>query len=223
MSNQTELIVMLTYNDLTIPNAYEIFEQCQNSPVKYWGFKEEGLSLLDMKMLFSYMKQCGKTTFLEVVAYTEQECLDGVRMAIQCGCDYLMGTTYFESVNKLCQEFGIKYMPFVGQVSERPSILNGNIDDMIMEANQYLEKGVFGIDLLGYRYTGNPVVLNQTFVNNVGAPICIAGSINNLQKLHEMKKINPWAFTIGSAFFEHKFGCDIKTQIDKVYRYIKKA
>lgn len=44
------------------------------------GFKEVGIPLDEMKELYSYMKQCGKTTFLEVVAYTEEECMEGAKM-----------------------------------------------------------------------------------------------------------------------------------------------
>ena len=80
--NTPELIVMLTYNDLTVKNAFDIFEQCKDSKAKYWGFKEEGLPLEQMKKLYAYMKECGKTTGLEVVAYTEEECLAGAEMAI---------------------------------------------------------------------------------------------------------------------------------------------
>lgn len=43
MHEKPELIVMLTYNDVTVSNAYEIFEQCRNTKAVYWGFKEEGL------------------------------------------------------------------------------------------------------------------------------------------------------------------------------------
>ena len=77
----SELIVMLTHNDLTVLNAAEIFDQCKNSKAQYWGFKEEPLPLEEMKKLFSYMKACGKTTFLEVVAYSEEEGLEGAKLA----------------------------------------------------------------------------------------------------------------------------------------------
>ena len=40
MKDIPELIVMLTYNDCTANNAYEIFDKCKNSQAKYWGFKE---------------------------------------------------------------------------------------------------------------------------------------------------------------------------------------
>ena len=31
MGNAPELIVMLTHNDLTVTDAYEIFDQCKNN------------------------------------------------------------------------------------------------------------------------------------------------------------------------------------------------
>ena len=42
MKNIPKLIVMLTYNDMTVKNAYEIFGRCKDSKALYWGFKEEG-------------------------------------------------------------------------------------------------------------------------------------------------------------------------------------
>lgn len=221
--NTPELIVMLTYNDCTVKNAYNIFKDCMNSKVKYWGFKEAPLPLDEMKRIYRFMKECGKTTVLEVVAYTEEECINGAMMAVNCDVDILMGTLYFDSVNDICKKFGIKYMPFIGKVSERPSILEGSIPYMIKEANNYLEKGVYGIDLLGYRYTDNPFILNKEIVTNVKAPICIAGSINSYERLDEVLDANPKFFTIGSAFFENKFNGTIEEQINKVYTYIKKS
>ena len=216
----TELIVMLTHNDRTAENAYGIFEQCKNSQAKFWGLKESGLSLEQMKSLYAYMKECGKTTILEVIAYTEDECMEGARMAVECGCDILMGTKFFDCVNNFCKQNKLKYMPFVGQVTGRPSILDGDIDEMINEANEYLRKGAFGIDLLGYRYLGDTVALIRKFALHVNAPVCIAGSINSYQRLEQVMNSTPWAFTIGGAFFENKFGETHKEQIDKVCEYI---
>ena len=222
MKKSPLLVVMLTYNDMTVENAYEIFEQCKDSKAEYWGFKEEPLPIEDMKKLFSYMKQCGKKTSLEVVAYTEKECIEGAKMAVECGCDALMGTIYSDEVLKICKENGMSYMPFVGQIKERPSVLEGTIDDMIAEAREYIAKGVSGIDLLGYRYTGDAVLLNKRFVEEVDAPVCIAGSVNSFERLEEIKAADPWSFTIGSAFFDNKFGATFKEQIDKVCDYINK-
>lgn len=221
-SGSTNLVVMLTYNDMTVENAAEVFEQCKDSKAQCWGFKEEPLPPDQMKQLFARMKECGKTTFLEVVAYTDEECIAAVEQAVQFQCDVLMGTVYSDAVNKLCHDHGMKYMPFVGQITDRPSVLEGSIDDMVAEAKRYLEKGVYGIDLLGYRYTGDPVELNRRFVAEVGAPVCLAGSVDSFQRLDEVKQAAPWAFTIGSAFFDQKFGDQgIAQQIDAVCDYME--
>ena len=221
MGTAPELIVMLTHNDLTVTDACAVFEQCKNSKAKFWGFKEEPLPLGQMKQLFAYMKDCGKTTFLEVVAYGEQECLEGAQKAAECNCDYLMGTSFFDSVNACCQHHNLKYMPFVGQITGRPSVLEGTIEGMIREAKEYLAKGVYGIDLLGYRYTGDPFLLNKEFVANVNAPVCIAGSINSYERLNEIKTAAPWTFTIGGAFFENKFEGTMEEQINNVCDYMR--
>ena len=221
MKNSLNLIVMLTHNDETVNNAHEIFEKCKNSDAKFWGFKEKSLPIEQMKNLYKYMKECGKTTFLEVVEYTEKEGLEGAKIALECGCDILMGTMFFDSINEFCKKNNLRYMPFVGKVTERPSILEGEIDEIIKEANEYLKKGVYGFDLLGYRYTGNAVELNERFILEVNAPVCIAGSVNGYERLDELKNINPWSFTIGSAFFENKFDGSFEEQINKVCEYVK--
>ncbi|HIT44550.1 MAG TPA: hypothetical protein IAC28_00455 [Candidatus Aphodovivens excrementavium] len=220
MSTHPELIVMLTHNDLTVENAREVFESCKNSKAHYWGFKEEPLPLEQMKELYHLMKGCGKTTFLEVVAYTEEECLAGARMAAECEVDVLLGTLYFDSINELCKKHGMKYMPFVGTITGRPSVLEGTLEEMVAQANEALEKGVYGFDLLGYRYTGDAAALNKAFVEAVDAPVCLAGSVNSYQRLDEVKDAAPWAFTIGGAFFEGKFGGSFCEQVDKVCDYM---
>jgi len=216
-----ELIVMLTWHDYTVENAAAIFEQCKNSKAKYWGFKEHPLPLEQMKELFSHMKQCGKTTLLEVVAYTEKEGLEGAHIAAQCHCDILMGTCFFESINNYCQQHHIKYMPFVGSITGRPSVLEGSIDSMIDEAKRYIAHGAYGIDLLGYRYTGDAKALNKAIVENTPAPVCLAGSIDCYKRLDEVKAASPWAFTIGSAFFENKFNGTFAEQINKVCEHMR--
>ena len=69
MKNTPQLIVMLTYNDKTVENAFDIFENCKDTRATYWGFKEQGLEHDRMKKLYKRMKECGKTTVMEVVAY----------------------------------------------------------------------------------------------------------------------------------------------------------
>ena len=95
---------------------------------------------------------------------------------------------------------------------------------MIDEANTIIEtKGLIGFDLLGYRYTGDAVKLNSEFVKNVKGKVCLAGSVASFQRLDEVKATGAWAFTIGGAFFEKKFGeGDFAQQITTVVEYMNK-
>ena len=218
----SELIVMLTHNDITVDNAHSIFEASKDSKAMLWGLKEKGLSLVQMKRLFAHMKECNKTTFLEVVAYTEDECLHGAEMAVECGCDFLMGTKYFDSVNKFCKMNNLRYLPFVGDVFGRPSVLSGDVSYMIAEANDYIKAGVYGITLLAYRYNGNATALIDKFVAGIDVPVCVAGSIDDYSKLDTIKNASPWGFTIGGAFFENSFGCSrFVKQIERVCAYVQ--
>ncbi len=220
METKTNLIVMLTYNDMTINNAYSVFECCKDTPATYWGIKEAGLSDTQMKNLFNYIKSCNKKTVLEVVAYNEAECLAGAKTAIECNCDILIGTTYFDSVNQLCKDNNIKYMPYIGEVSQRPSVLEGDAEQMIRHAEEYTSKGAFGVNLLAYRYTGNPTELLKKTTESKSFKVCVAGSIDSYDKLDVIKQASPWAITVGSALFDNKFGNTLSEQITNIYNYL---
>lgn len=215
------LIVMLTNNDFTVENAEEVFEQCKYSKATCWGFKEKPLPIERMRNLFSTMRELGKTTFLEVVSYSEEEGLEGAKIASECGCDFLMGTKFFPSIARFCKSHSIKYLPFVGEVSGRPSVLSGNIAAIIEEAKNAVDNGAYGIDLLGYRFTGDPQELNRALVEQLEAPVCIAGSIGSFSRLDELKDASPKFFTIGSAFFDNKFDGSFDQQINKVCDYMQ--
>lgn len=215
-----QLVVMLTYNDFTIENAEDIFEQCKDSDAVYWGMKEKPLPPERMKALFARMKECGKTTLLEVVAYSEEEGLRGAGIAVECGCDILMGTKFFPSIAEVCKKHGIRYMPFAGNIEGRPSVLTGSIDEIVNEAKEVMDKGADGVDLLGYRYTGDAVALNKALSRSIPAKVCIAGSIDSYKRLDEIKDASPALFTIGSAFFNNRFDGSICEQINKVCSYI---
>ena len=222
MEHTPKLIVMLTHRDKTVADAYAIFDQCKDTQAAFWGMKEAPLPVGEMKRLFAYMKSCGKRTALEVVAYTQEACLAGARLAAECGCDLLMGTKFFSSVRDICRANGLKYLPFVGEITGRPSVLRGSLEAMIAEGRRCLEEGAYGIDLLGYRYPGDTAALNRAFVSQIQAPVCIAGSVDSYQRLDELKEASPWAFTIGSAFFQGKFGGTFPEQIDRVCDYMRR-
>jgi hypothetical protein len=219
----SKLIVMLTHNDETVKNAKEVFVDCGDLPVEFWGFKNIGLPLDQMKDLASTMKAAEKTTFLEVVTLSEEECLEGARMAVECKFDYLLGTVFYPSVNEYCKKMNVKYLPFCGKVYGHPSILEGTPDEITDNALRLQAAGCHGTDLLAYRNKKEPEAVIKTLVEKVDFPVVVAGSISSFERIDVVQNINPWAFTIGSALFECKFGLEksFRGQLKTVCDYMR--
>lgn len=203
----TDIIIMLTHNDVTVPNAEELFEECRELPAQKWGFKDVGLSVEKMKRLAARMKEAGKTTYLEVVTYTEEGCLAGARLAKECGFDYLTGTLPFSSVLAYVKENDLKYYPFAGNVGGSPVVLTGTEKEIIEACRKVIKSGVSGIDLVSYRYKdGDPVALTRKVAEAIGSDkICIAGSINTVERMEQMEEIGVAEYTMGSALFNAEF------------------
>ena len=200
-----EFILMLTYNDRTVEDALDLFRKCKESPVMHWGFKDVGLPAEEMKMLVGEMKAAGKTTYLEVVSLSEQEGLQGAKLAVDAGFDVLMGTVFFDTILDYLRDKPIKYYPFPGHIYSHPSILDGTIEEIVAHARFLENKGVQGMDLLSYRYVGDAPLLLREVVKATTVPIVSAGSIESYKRLAEVWRSGAWGFTIGSALFDKKF------------------
>jgi hypothetical protein len=199
------LITMLTHHDRTVPDALEVFEGCADLPAAFWGFKDVGLPGPEMKRLVRRLKDRGKTAFLEVVSLGEEECLRGARLALDCGFDYLMGTVYHEAVFRFMRGGQVRFFPFAGRVSGHPSVLEGSPEEIAADGRRLQELGIDGFDLLAWRHPREPEKVASAFIAGVRLPVVLAGSIDGFSRLETVKVLGPWAFTIGSAFFERRF------------------
>jgi dihydroorotate dehydrogenase len=99
----------------------------------------------------------------------------------------------------------IQYYPFPGHIYGHPSVMDGTIEDIVTHAKFLESKGVQGMDLLSYRYTGNAPHLLREVVKATHVPIVSAGSIESYKRLAEVWQAGAWGFTIGSALFDKKF------------------
>lgn len=221
-----EIIIMLTNNDITVKNAQEVFESCKDLPAKKWGFKDVGLPKEEMIKLATKMKEAGKETYIEVVTYTEEGCLEGAKLAYECGFDYLTGALPFNSVFKYAKEHHLKYSPFCGNVGGSPVELKGTIEEIVESAKECIKKGADGVDLTSYRYTdGDPVELTKAIVEAIGADkVCIAGSIGNEERMDEMEEAGVAEYTMGSALFNGNFveGGTFRENLEYVLNYLNK-
>lgn len=203
---QAQLIVMLTHNDVTVENSLELFNASKDLPVDFWGFKNVGLPAEGMRELIEAMKKAGKVTFLEVVTYTEESCLECAKMAVEYGFDYLTGTRWFPSVAEYLKDKPIRYFPFVGDVGGSPVWLKGSEEEIVADGANLEKAGVHGLDLVAYRYVdGDPVALAKRVVASATTEVIIAGSIASEERINVMNEINPFAFTMGGALFDKRF------------------
>ena len=220
--NKKHLIVMLTWNDVTVENAKEIFLESKNAKAEHWGFKVEGTTPESMKELVRLMKDAGKRTYIEELAIDEPTCVNTAKLSAQCGADHLLGTVYYDSVKKICGDAGIAYSPFVAL--DPDTRMRAPIEEIIRQAKEAEEKGIYGINLSAFRYLGgNPVELLSRLSAEIGKQFTISGSVNSYDRIDILKKIPKlYGFTIGGAFFEHKFGEGFAEQIDAVIDYLEK-
>jgi hypothetical protein len=215
---KSHLIVMLTYHDSTVENSLEIFNDSRDLPVKFWGFKDIGLPLPQMKELVAAMKSAGKTTFLEVVTLDEPDCMRGAKIAVECGFDCLMGTVFYDSVFEYLRGKSTKFFPFCGKVHGHPSILEGSVEEIVEDGKRLEAKGVAGIDILSYRHATKPVEISRGLIQALSVPVVIAGSIDSVERLKTVNELSPWAFTMGTALFDKCFikGAPFKDQLRAV-------
>ena len=219
---QSNLIVMLTYNDRTVEDAEKLFGAMKDLPIKYWGFKDVGLQMDRMKNLVKAMKTAGKTVKLEVVSIAEGRGLAAAELAVELDIDVLMGTVFYDSINDYLKDKAVKYVPFAGKVYGHPSILDGEIDEVVEHVKFLESRGVDGIDLLTHRYTGDPEKLLKAVVCATNLRVVSAGSIDSFNRIKEVSDAGAWAFTIGTAFFKKKFVPEgsIRDNMQKVNEWV---
>ena len=218
------LVVMLTHHDQTVKNAKAVFEECKDLPVQHWGFKNVGIPVPEMKELVKAIKAAGKTAYMEVVTYAEEECIAAAKLAIECGFDYLLGTVYYPSIPELLKGHSIKYFPFCGEVWGSPSVLGNSVEEIVESAKTFEKLGIEGTDLLAYRFTGDPSELMKTFKKKIKLNVLIAGSVSSYEKIDFIKEINPWGFTMGSALFEKNYIPEgsFRDNLEAVVNYLNK-
>jgi hypothetical protein len=218
-----EFIFFLTHNDVTISEANEVFREIQATDVKYVGFKDIGLPIQKLRELGKNIADAGKIAVLEVVSTTEEDNIRSVKMGVELGVDYVIGGTYVEKSQPLLKGKEIRYFPYIGKIIGHPCLQRGTIEEICKDAARVESLGVNGIDLLSYRYDGDPYALTAAVTRTVKIPIISAGSINSLERIDEMKKAGVWGFTIGSAILERQFvpGGTLRDQIEIVMKHIR--
>jgi hypothetical protein len=113
----------------------------------------------------------------------------------------------------------VMYFPFPGRVVGHPSVLEGSVEEIAESAWQLTAlRGVHGLDLLAYRFAGDVPRLMDAVVGASIGPVVIAGSVDSDARIHSVQRSGAWAFTVGTAVFDHAFpvGRSAAAQVDHV-------
>lgn len=217
-----ELITMLTWHDVTVPNAKEVFLSAADAPCRHWGFKIEGTTPESFADLAATMKEHGKEVYIEVLAMDEEGCIKAAEQCIAGGAQHMLGTPYYPSVQRMLDEAGITYSPF--PALDPDSRMRRPIPEVVDCAMGFERAGCDGFTISAYRYLGGePEELLRALDAATEMPFRIAGSVNSYERLDFVKSLkNLTGFTIGGAFFENKFGSTFAENVTTVCEYLAK-
>ena len=229
MKKRPDLVVMLTNNDLTVPDALEVFESCRDLPVQDWGFKNVGPEEKYLKELGRAMKDAGKNVYFEVISYNEEAYMRAAKLAEECKVDFLTGTKYSPTLHEVLKKAGINYSPFVGKVGcvwkGRSGMLMGDYDELVAEAKDLLYvKKTYGLDVSAYRHIESPEKVIDSLTQALPeAHICIAGSVDTYEKTDKLFDAGVAKFTMGSALFKGHWvpGGSFRENLEHVLNYME--
>jgi hypothetical protein len=215
-----EFIFMLTHDDVTVPNAREIYREMKAwhlEGLRFVGFKDIGLPVPMLTDLCVEMHDGGFSVMLEVVSERLVDERRSIAAANEIGVDFVLGGVDAVAATRELAGTGRRYFPFVGTILGHPSQLRGTVSSITEQAALLCSLvGVDGLDLLAYRYDGDPDRVLSSVVGAVDRPIIAAGSIDSAARIDAVTRRGAWAFTIGSAIFERRLvpGGDVRAQVE---------
>ena len=194
-----EFIFMLTRDDVTLPDARDVYASIAGTGVRHVGCKDLGLPTDELRALMDDVRAHGHQTYLEVVSETEEATLASARAAAEIRPDHVIGGTLIEPVQEILAGTGVKFWPYVGRVVDHPCLLRGSIEQIVADTERATALGVDGINLLAYRYDGDVDALVRAVVEATDLPVICAGSVDSVERIRALDDCGAWGFTIGTA------------------------
>jgi len=212
----SEFIFMLTRDDVTLADARAVYASIADSGVTHIGCKDVGLPREELAEFMDEIRANGHTSYLEVVAESDEATLASARVAAEVRPDYCIGGTLIPEMQEILAGTGVKFFPYVGQIVGHPCLLRGSIDEIVADTRRAHELGVDGINLLAYRYDGDVDELVEAVVSATPLPVICAGSVDSAERIRALASRAVWAFTIGTAALDGVLvpGASLGDQLD---------
>jgi uncharacterized protein related to proFAR isomerase len=211
-----EFIFMLTHHDRTLERALDVYDDIRDLPLRYVGFKDVGVPHATLRELARRMHDDGRQVMLEVVSERAEDELRSIAAAVDIGVDWVLGGTHADEGLEAIGGASVKYCPFPGRVIGHPSLLRGTIDEIAQSAHDLTARdGVYGLDLLAYRYDGDVEAMIAAVLERASGPVIAAGSVDSVERINTLGRLGVWGFTIGGAIFEGRLpaGPSVREQL----------
>lgn len=201
MSN---FVLMLTRNDVTVPDAHAILELALAAGTQHIGFKDIGLPREEMALLVDTIHAAGRQAHLEVVSLTEEDERNSLRIGKELGFDYVLGGTRWEAGAELLAGTDVKYFPYAGTVIGHPGTLDGSSEQILTEIDA-MKDAVTGVNLLAYRHvSGDGDGLVTAVCSASPIPVLVAGAVASVERIRFVTGAGAWGFTIGAAVLDRQ-------------------
>ena len=147
----TNFVLMLTRNDVTVPDAHAILELALSAGTEHIGFKDIGLPRDEMAALVDTIHAAGRQAHLEVVSLTEGDERNSLQLGRELGFDYVVGGTRWQLGAEVLAGTSIRYFPYAGTVIGHPGTLDGTAEQILADI-EAMRESVTGVNLLAYRH-----------------------------------------------------------------------
>jgi hypothetical protein len=215
-----EFIFMLTHNDATVADARDIVDQTAGTGLKYIGFKDVGASVDVLRDVTAAAHDRDLEVMLEIVTTDAADEARSLRNAQSIGVDWVLGGTHPDVGAEALRDTGIKYCPFPGVIEGHPSVLKGELEQIVEHAATLTASpDLYGVDLLAYRHqTVDPLALTRAVVEAASGPVIVAGSVATLEQVEALEQTGAWGFTVGGGVFEARFpgGRTVREQVETI-------
>jgi hypothetical protein len=197
-----DFIFMLTRDDATVANAFEIVESTRPLGLKHVGFKDIGAEPETLRRLACAIREAGASVWMEIVSTSREDEIRSIALGRDLGVDFLMGGVGAEEGVRILDGSATRYLPFAGEPVGHPTKLGGTAETVEARCRAIADLGCAGVDILAYRATeAEPLDLVAACRRGFSDKglVVVAGSIDCAERVAAVRAAGADAFTIGTA------------------------
>ena len=196
----SEFIFMLTRDDVTLADARAVYASIADSGVTHVGCKDVGLPREELAEFMDEIRANGHTSYLEVVAESDEATLASARVAAEVRPDYCIGGTLIPEMQEILAGTGVKFFPYVGQIVG-PSVPAARLDrrDRRRHEARRTSSASTASTCSPTATTATSTSSSRQSSRRPPLPVICAGSVDSAERIRALASRGVWAFTIGTA------------------------